>query len=166
MEVREEKIGEVLVIAPEGTIDSRSSSQFEKKALAALAKGERRIVVDFSNVDFTTSAGLRVLLMLGKRLQPAGGTLVLCGLNDGVKKVLEVSGLMSALTIVGTREQAIERGGAESAGLADLAANLLRRGDTATPAATSSNAPPVDRDLPGLAESILSLADPPKPRKR
>jgi hypothetical protein len=72
---------------------------------------------------------------------------------------------MSALAIVGTRQQAIERGGAESAGLADLAASLLRRGDTTTPAATTANAPPVDRDLPGLAESILSLADPPKPKK-
>src|SRR6185503_6556227 len=68
VEVRIEKIGEVTVIAPEGTIDSRTAPQFEKPALEALAKGERRIVVDFSKIDFTSSAGLRILLMLGKRL--------------------------------------------------------------------------------------------------
>ena len=164
MEVRLEKVGDVQIIAPEGTIDSRTSAQFEKSALEALGKGERRIVVDFSKVEFTSSAGLRVLLMLGKRLSPAGGTLVLCGLNENVRKVLEVSGLTSAFPIVSTREQALERGAAQSAGLADLAAELLRRGDpTASPAA--ANAPAVDRELPGLAEKILSLGDhPPKPR--
>jgi anti-anti-sigma factor len=163
VEVRTEKIGEVTVIAPEGTIDSRTAPQFEKPALEALAKGERRIVVDFSKVDFTSSAGLRVLLMLGKRLAPVGGTLVLCGVNEGVRKVLEVSGLTSALPTVATREEALQRGAAQSAGLADLAADLLRRGDPTAPAAVSANPPAVDRDLPGLAEKILSLGD--KPRK-
>jgi anti-anti-sigma factor len=161
MDIAQEKVGEVLVIAPAGTIDSRTAPQFEKLALDALAKGERRIVVDFSAVDFTSSAGLRVLLMLGKRLQPSGGTLVLCGLNAGVRKVLEVSGLMAAFPVVATRQQALERGSAQSAGLADLAADLLRRGDASTPAATSPNAPPVDHDLPALAEKILSLGDKP-----
>ncbi len=162
MEIAQEKVGDVLVIAPSGTIDSRTAPQFEKRALDALAKGERRIVVDFAAVDFTSSAGLRVLLMLGKRLQPSGGTLVLCGLNEGVRKVLEVSGLMTAFPVVGTRQEALARGGAQSAGLADLAADLLRRGDTSTPAATGANPPPVDRDLPGLAEKILSLGDKPE----
>ena len=165
MEVRTEKIGEVTVIAPEGTIDSRTAPQFEKPALEALAKGERRIVVDFSKIDFTSSAGLRVLLMLGKRLSPVGGTLVLCGLNEGVRKVLEVSGLSSAFPTVATRAEAIERGGSQSAGIADLAADLLRRGDSTPSPAAPANSTAVDRDLPGLAEKILSLGDkPPSPR--
>jgi hypothetical protein len=101
--------------------------------------------------------------MLGKRLAPVGGTLVLCGVNEGVRKVLEVSGLTSALPTVATREEALQRGAAQSAGLADLAADLLRRGDPTAPAAVSANAPAVDRDLSGLAEKILSLGDkPPK----
>lgn len=163
MEVGQEKVGEVLVITPEGTIDSRTAPRFERAALDALGKGERRIVVDFAKVDFTSSAGLRVLLMLGKRLQPAGGTLVLCGLNEGVRKVLEVSGLTTAFPIVRTRQEALERGAAQSAGLADLAADLLRRGDP-TVATTPGTAPAaVDRDLPELADRLLSLVDRPKP---
>lgn len=160
MEIRLEKIGEVAVIAPEGTIDSRTAPQFEKAAIDALSKGERRIVVDFSKVDFTSSAGLRVLLMLGKRLQPAGGTLVLCGLNEGVRKVLEVSGLMSAFPIAATRQDALERG-SQTAGIADLAADLLRRGDGAASPTPAPGGPPMSRDLPDLAERILALGDKP-----
>lgn len=167
MDVRQEKLGEVLVIAPDGTVDSRTAPSFEKAALDALAKGERRIVVDFGKVDFTSSAGLRVLLMLGKRLQSAGGALVLCGLNEGVRKVLDVSGLTSAFPIVASREQALARLADTSAGLADLAADLLRRGDTNPPSTSSDAARPLDRDLPALADRILSLADSdtPKPAK-
>ncbi|HET7715713.1 MAG TPA: STAS domain-containing protein [Bauldia sp.] len=102
-----EKIrGRVLVLKPEGRLDSNTVNAAETELFSHLEKGETRIVLDFSNLDYISSSGLRLVLMLGKRLSLKEGKLALCGLKPHIREVFEISGFISILTVVGTRQEA------------------------------------------------------------
>jgi anti-anti-sigma factor len=107
-EVQIKEEGKVLVAALSGQLDTRSAPQLEKALDAALAKGSTELLVDCSRLDFVTSAGLRVLLMTGKRLAGAGGKLALCALNPSVREVFEISGFAKLFPIHPAREPALE----------------------------------------------------------
>jgi anti-anti-sigma factor len=107
MDIRTETIDNACVLSPDGPLDTRSAHDFERKAVAAFEAGPQHVVVDFSKVELVTSAALRVLVMLGKKLGKAQRKLLLCGLNDMVRTVLEVSGLFQAFTIVPTAKDAV-----------------------------------------------------------
>ncbi len=62
IEVAEERNDEVLVLSPVGRLDSGNVRSFESVVMDHVSSGERRVVVDFSRLDFISSAGMRVLL--------------------------------------------------------------------------------------------------------
>jgi anti-anti-sigma factor len=109
MEIAEEKQGEVLVLAPGGRVDSVSSGQLEKALLKGLEAGPARLVVDFAGVEYISSAGLRVLLMLVKKLQGGGGRLVLCAMPESVRLVFELAGFLPLFEIEDSRAAAVAR---------------------------------------------------------
>jgi len=109
MEIGEARAQGALVLAPAGRLDSVSSGELERHALARLDAGERRVVVDLAGVEYISSAGLRVLLVMAKRLKPPTGALVLCGMGPGVRTVLELAGFLSLFAVEPAREQALAR---------------------------------------------------------
>ena len=109
MEIREEKAGAALVIAPSGRVDSVSSGELERHLVSRLDAGERRLVIDLAGVEYISSAGLRVLLVAAKRLRPPAGALVLCGIGPSVRTVLELAGFMSLFAVEPARAQALAR---------------------------------------------------------
>jgi anti-sigma B factor antagonist len=66
------------------------------------------VVADFSEVDYTSSAGLRVLLGTLKDARSAGGDLRLAGLRPEVLNVLELAGFTNILKVFETVEDAVE----------------------------------------------------------
>jgi stage II sporulation protein AA (anti-sigma F factor antagonist) len=111
MEIGEEKTGATLVVAPVGRLDSVSSGELERRLVARLDAGERRLVVDLAGVEYISSAGLRVLLLMAKRLKPPAGALVLCGMGPSVRTVLELAGFLPLFTVVPGRQEALGRTG-------------------------------------------------------
>ena len=109
MEIGEEQQGDALVVAPRGRVDSVSSGELERRLVARLDAGARRVVIDLAGVDYISSAGLRVLLLAAKRLKPPQGLLVLCGLGPSVRSVLELAGFTSLFAIEPGRAQALAR---------------------------------------------------------
>jgi stage II sporulation protein AA (anti-sigma F factor antagonist) len=112
MEIAFEPVGDALVVAPRGRVDSVSSGELERQLVARLDAGARRVVIDLASVDYISSAGLRVLLLAARRLKPPAGTLVLCGLAPSVRTVLELAGFTSLFTVEASREPALARAGA------------------------------------------------------
>lgn len=96
----------VAVVAPSGVIDTRGSLAFERKLMEVLAGNTRRIVIDLQKVDLITSAGIRVLVMMGKRLGN-DGSLVLSGLSPQVKSVFDIAGLTTYFGIAGSVAEAV-----------------------------------------------------------
>jgi anti-anti-sigma factor len=98
---------DVVVIAPAMSLDSRSAEEFEKALLDQLGRGATRFAIDLGGVDVVSSAGLRVLIMIDRRLTGAAGRLVLFGLSDHIVTVLEVTGLGDHFTVATTEFEAL-----------------------------------------------------------
>jgi anti-anti-sigma factor len=94
MEIRQVKRGDTVIVAPVGRIDSTTSDAVEKALNAALDAGERKLVVDFSGVDYISSAGLRVLLVAAKRLSGGRGSFELASLGESVRQVFDLAGFL------------------------------------------------------------------------
>ena len=99
MQIQESRKGAVLVVAAEGRLDASAADEFQGRLAAALDGGETRILLDFSELTYISSAGLRILLVTAKRLKEGGGQFAICGLSDNVASVFKVSGFDTILRI-------------------------------------------------------------------
>lgn len=102
---RKEERG-VLVLEITGDLDSRAAPEFEAAMLDCAAAADARLVVDFDGLDFISSAGLRVLIMVGRRLIAGAGSLALCSLNADVQEVLDISGMARQFEVHADRDSA------------------------------------------------------------
>ena len=109
MNLSTEKIGETLVMSPEGQLNSANAATVGADLLAQIENGERKVVLDLSHLVYISSAGLRVVLQLAKRLKQQAGSLVLCSLQPHVHEVFEISGFLNIMTTVGSRDDALAK---------------------------------------------------------
>lgn len=107
MEVLEQRDGEVVVLSLHGRLDGGTSPGLQEKLFALIDQGEKRLVVDGSDLAYVSSSGLRALLLAAKRLAEVSGQLVLCSLNEHIRKVFDITGLASVFDIRGSRHDAI-----------------------------------------------------------
>ena len=94
------------VLRPQGRLDNANSQAFEKEALGVIDGGGRWLVVDMGSLDYISSAGLRVVITLAKRMRAAGGRLGFCSLKAEVADVFEISGVDTLVEILPDMEQA------------------------------------------------------------
>jgi len=102
-----ENLGETLVVSLKGQLNSVNSAATESELIGHLDRGVSKIALDFALLDYISSAGLRVVLVLAKRLKQAGGKLVLFGLQPNVREVFDVSGFLAILNVSTTRDEAL-----------------------------------------------------------
>ncbi len=107
MDIRHIKKNDILVFAVDGRIDSGTSGILEKELLAFIEKGEKNLLIDFSKMDYISSAGLRVLLMAAKRTGKMGGKTVLCALCPNVREVFDISGFSGIFSIYNAQDEAM-----------------------------------------------------------
>jgi len=102
----------VTLVAFAGKLDSNTSPQAQQAMDEILAGGVRKMVIDFTALDYISSAGLRVLLGAAKRLSAAGGgagsALRLFGLNESIREVFEISGFATILAVYATEADALK----------------------------------------------------------
>lgn len=109
MEIERQLRDGLALFAPAGRIDTTTSPLLDDELKRVVDGGARDLVVDFGRVDYISSAGLRVLLVLAKRLRSERGRLVLCGLNGPVWQVFDLAGFLPLFTIEESREAALAR---------------------------------------------------------
>ena len=107
MHIYEMRRGDRLVLRPSGRLDNRYSRDLETRLLERIDGGETAVVIDFRDLEYISSAGLRVLLVAMKRLELVKGTLCLCALNDHVREVFEISGFFNIAPVHRTLEEAL-----------------------------------------------------------
>jgi anti-anti-sigma factor len=113
MELKEERVGDTYVVTATGRLDGVASTAFADRLNGLIGEPKPKLLVDFAGVDFVTSAGLRAVLMVVKKVKAAGGAFALCGVRDSVREVFDISGFTAMLQIHGDR----------SGGLSALAQN-------------------------------------------
>jgi anti-anti-sigma factor len=109
MQINQSNEGAIVIIAPVGRIDTTTSPALEDAVRSTLDDGARALVVDLAGSDYISSAGLRVLLVLAKRMRERSGSVVLCGLNQPVRQVFQLAGFLPLFTIDPSRDAAVAR---------------------------------------------------------
>lgn len=107
MNLSSEKIGATLVVSAAGQLNSANAAEAESQLMGLMDDAVHHWVLDLSRLDYISSAGLRVVLLVAKRLKQNAGRLVLCSLQPNVLEVFDISGFLAILTVVDTRETAI-----------------------------------------------------------
>jgi len=108
MEIIEEKRDGIHIFKLNGRLDSNTSQGFETAVFKAIADGSKKIVIDFRDLDYISSAGLRVILKATKAVNREDGKIMLCAMQDYVKEVFEIAGFDSFLPIVGSMDDALK----------------------------------------------------------
>ncbi|SEK10252.1 stage II sporulation protein AA (anti-sigma F factor antagonist) [Variovorax sp. OK605] len=109
MNIEQETRGDVLVVRLAGRLDSSSAPELERMLLEQFTAGLKRLVFDFSALDYVSSAGLRVILLAGKKLRAAQGKLALVGLRDMVREVFEMSGFLTLFAVTDTVDEGVAK---------------------------------------------------------
>jgi anti-anti-sigma factor len=105
--IEQERDGDVVIVRLSGRLDSSAASSAEERLSAALAGEPPRMAIDMSALDYISSAGLRVLLVLAKKAQQQKGKLVLSGLAPNVREVFAATGFDTIFAIEPDRGSAI-----------------------------------------------------------
>jgi anti-anti-sigma factor len=110
-EVANDQVGEVRVLSVSGELDLGTAPQLEQPLEEALAS-DGSLLIDLSACEFIDSTGIALLVRAWQRLDGEPGAdgdsrFALCGLNDQVRRLLELSGLASSLSIHSSRDEAV-----------------------------------------------------------
>lgn len=106
MNIGQKKLGDVAVFQLSGRLDAGSAPSVDSELGAVVTEGARKMVVDLSDVEYVSSAGLRALLTSAKKMQQADGKLVLAAASPQVHAVLEMAGFASIIPVFDTVSQA------------------------------------------------------------
>jgi anti-anti-sigma factor len=107
MTCTEERNGGVLILRPSGSLDAENANALLGKIAQLIEGGVRNLLLDFSAVTYVSSFGLRTVLTAAKRLASAEGKLALAEMNTQVRRIFEISGLVSVLVIRATKAEAL-----------------------------------------------------------
>lgn len=109
VDVKEEHQGDVIILRIKGRLDAISSPGTEKKIFDCINNGYHKILLDFKEVDYLSSAGMRMLLSTTKKLKTLSGKLVVTSVNMNVMDVLKMSGFDHVLDIEQKEQDALRK---------------------------------------------------------
>ena len=107
MNVETQRQGDSLVLITDGRVDGTNATDFQDAMKGAIQESDRAVVLDFENLTYISSAGLRVVLLVAKDLQQQGAQFAACSLTESVKEVFVISGFDKIIPIHDTQAAAI-----------------------------------------------------------
>ncbi|HTV38015.1 MAG TPA: STAS domain-containing protein [Xanthobacteraceae bacterium] len=99
MEIQKERVGDAYVVTATGRLDGIYSTAFAKEVGELITGENPKILIDFAEIDFVTSAGIRAVLLLMNKAKASGAAFALCGVNEQVREILDASGLATIIPI-------------------------------------------------------------------
>ena len=98
----------VLIGILDGRIDGSSANEFQSALEAGIAAEDNTLILDFGNVSFISSAGLRVGLVIARKFNEPGKKFSICTLPEPVREVVAVSGFDQLISVYESQDQAIK----------------------------------------------------------
>ncbi|MDR0761400.1 MAG: STAS domain-containing protein [Treponema sp.] len=98
MTISKNKAGEKVVLSLEGRLDTTTAPQLQEQLIPEFDTA-KYIQVDFKNLSYVSSAGLRVLLMGEKTAQAKGGKMTLVNVSAEIQEIFEMTGFSDVLTL-------------------------------------------------------------------
>ena len=90
--------GENLTVNLKGDLNVKTSPYLEEELTNSL-NGVKELVLDFTGVEYISSAGLRVLLAMEKSMRRQNGTMTLLHVNAAVKEIIRLAGFLQVMHI-------------------------------------------------------------------
>ncbi|MEO8216765.1 MAG: STAS domain-containing protein [Acidobacteriota bacterium] len=107
MEIEVRSENEVTVVVIRGSVDGLTAEDLTSSLSSLIQAGQEKLVADFADVDYTSSAGLRALLATVKESRQRGGDIRLSAVRPEVMRVLQLSGFSNILKLYGDVRAAI-----------------------------------------------------------
>lgn len=98
----------ILIAAPIGRIDGNNYIEVQNTLESGIDADERAMILDFGQLGYISSAGLRVCLIIAKKFNPEGKAFGICNLSDSIREIVTVSGFHGIMSIYGSQSEAIE----------------------------------------------------------
>jgi len=108
MEISTKKENNAVVVSVKGRMDAVTSPEFEKSLSALIATGENTFLINLSQLEYISSAGLRGILTIAKQLKAKDGKIFFAALQGAVKDVFQISGFGTIFKIFETEEEALK----------------------------------------------------------
>lgn len=109
MEIKEAgKEKNMKIISLEGKMDAISAPEFEDQMGEWLEQGETSFIINLGEVSYMSSAGLRSILIVAKKLKEQDGKLIFVNLREEVQKIFRISGFSSMIPTYESLEAALE----------------------------------------------------------
>lgn len=109
VQVNETQQNDVVVLRLDGRLDAASSPLLERKVNTFIDAGQSKLVMNFDHIDYLSSAGMRLLLVVSKKAKSHRGKLVLAGVHEEVMDVIKMAGFDHLLEICHTEGEALAR---------------------------------------------------------
>ena len=107
MDIITRKEQNIPVVSVKGRIDAVTAPEFEKNLFALISAGEKNLVVNFAELEYISSAGLRSILATAKKLKAEEGKILFAGLQGPVEEVFKISGFYSIFSIFDSEANAL-----------------------------------------------------------
>ncbi|MFP4481201.1 MAG: STAS domain-containing protein [Thermovirgaceae bacterium] len=99
---------DIAVIAVSGRLDTATAPEFERESLLRLEEGDKKILLELSELEYISSAGLRAILALAKGAKASGGSVAVCAMTGMVEEVFSISGFDAFIPVASTKDEGLE----------------------------------------------------------
>lgn len=107
-EISKQPLGnDAIVINPGKVMDNSNANEMLEIICSAQAEGRNNIILDLSNLEFLSSAGVGSIIGSIETSREAGGDIILCGVSDKIRHILEVLDLEDYLSLKPSVQNAI-----------------------------------------------------------
>ena len=96
-----------VILCPTGRVDGTNVTILQSAVRERIDADQTTLVFDMADLNYISSAGLRVLLIAARDLQSHGGKALFCGLSEQIAQVFEITGFDKILSVHGDREDAL-----------------------------------------------------------
>jgi len=96
------------IVRIDGRLDATSAPLLERKLLEQIDGGVKNMVLDFSEVNYLSSAGMRLLLSITKKLKGLNGALHCCSVGEEVMEIVKMAGFERIIHIFPTEREALQ----------------------------------------------------------
>ena len=98
LQIDKESVGEMLIVHIKGDLNVKTSPILEDELTKSIS-GVKKLILDFAEVEYISSAGLRVLLAMEKSMRRQQGSMTLRNVNPAVKEIIRLAGFLQVMHI-------------------------------------------------------------------
>ncbi len=99
--------GEAFIVRPCGRVDGSTVDMLDGVIREWTESGSGVLIFNFEEMEYISSAGLRVLLLSARKMQSGGGKALFCGLAPHISQIFEISGFGAILDMRDTQADAL-----------------------------------------------------------